>query len=212
EKLVEQLVELDIIKTPADLYHLTIEQLSALPRMGKKSAENIITALEQSKKTTLAKFIYALGIREVGSQTALALADYFKDLAALMQADEETLQQVPDVGTVVASNIAHFFKMKRHQDLIHALQASGIHWPVVKKSTHQPLSGKTFVITGTLPTLSREEAKERLQALGAKVSESVSSKTDYVVAGEKAGSKLDKAQALGIIILAEADLLKILNS
>jgi DNA ligase (NAD+) len=211
EKLVEQLVELDIIKTPADLYHLSIEQLIKLPRMGQKSAENIMQALEHSKKTTLQKFIYALGIREVGTQTALALADYFQDLPTLMQADEETLQQVPDVGTVVANNIAHFFKMQRHQELIHALQSAGIHWDVIKKSTHQPLSGKTFVLTGTLINLSREAAKERLQALGAKVSESVSSKTDYVVAGDKAGSKLDKANALNIPVIDEAELLKMLN-
>lgn len=207
DKLVEQLVELNIIKTPADLYHLTIEQLSALPRMGPKSAENIIAALEKSKKTTLAKFIYALGIREVGAQTALALAQYFTDLNTLMQADLETLQQVPDVGTVVAGNIMNFFTMKRHQTLIQDLLEAGIHWPMVKKPEHQPLAGKTFVLTGTLVQLTREDAKMRLQALGAKVSESVSNKTDYVVVGENAGSKLAKAQALNITILDEAQLL-----
>ncbi|MFA6037111.1 MAG: NAD-dependent DNA ligase LigA [Legionellales bacterium] len=211
EKLVDQLVELNCIKTPADLYHLTLEQLTALPRMGEKSAQNILKALADSKETTLAKFIYALGIREVGTQTALALSQFFADLPKLMQADEETLQQVPDVGTVVASNIVNFFKMKRHQDLIQELQACGLHWPAVVKPAHQPLAGKTFVLTGTLVQLTREDAKIQLQALGAKVSDSVSSKTDYVVAGDKAGSKLDKAHALGVQVLDETALLHLIS-
>lgn len=211
EKLIDQLIESDLVKMPADLYQLTVEQLTALPRMGQKSAENIIHALAHSKKTTLAKFIYALGIREVGTQTALALAQYFTDLPALMQADEALLQQVPDVGTVVAHNIVNFFSMKRHQQLIHDLQAFGIHWPTVEKSAHQPLLGKTFVLTGTLMQLTREDARMRLQALGAKVSESVSNKTDYVVAGEKPGSKLIKAQALGVTVLDEPGLLHLIS-
>ncbi len=168
--------------------------------------------MEHSKKTTFAKFIYALGIREVGAQTALALAQYFMDLPALMQADLESLQQVPDVGSVVANNIVNFFVMKRHQVLIHQLQDAGLHWPVVKKSSHQPLANKTFVLTGTLMHLTREDARMRLQALGAKVSESVSNKTDYVVAGDKAGSKLVKAQSLGITVLDEAGLLHLISN
>ncbi len=211
DKLVDLLIELDLIKTPADLYHLTLAQLSELPRMGPKSAENMIKALAHSKKTTFAKFIYALGIREVGAQTALALAQHFKDLPALMQASKDMLQQVPDVGLVVAHNIAQFFSMDKHQKLIHALQAAGIHWEAVKTATHQPLLNKTFVLTGTLMHLGREDARMRLQALGAKVSESVSNKTNYVVVGDKPGSKYEKAQALGIPILDEAGLLELIG-
>ncbi len=211
EKLIEQLIDLKVIKTPADLYHLTGVQLSELPRMGQKSADNILLALAHSKKTTLAKFIYALGIREVGSQTALSLAQHFADLDAIMHADEETLQQVGDIGPIVAQHIAQFFSMPRHQTLIKALLEAGIHWPVPVSSSTQPLSGKTFVLTGTLLQLSREAATERLQALGAKVSGSVSAKTDYVVAGDKAGSKLVKAQTLGVSILDEAAFLQLIR-
>ena len=211
DKLVDQLVEAGLVKTPADLYHLKLADLTALPRMGPKSAENILQALANSKKTTLAKFIYALGIREVGAQTALALAQHFKELPLLMQADIETLQQVPDVGTVVANNIVNFFSMNKHQQLIQELQAAGIHWEAAKQSSHQPLAGKTFVLTGTLVQLSREDAKMHLQALGAKVSESVSSKTDYVVAGDKAGSKLTKAQALGVQVIDEPTFIKLIG-
>ncbi|HLF66119.1 MAG TPA: helix-hairpin-helix domain-containing protein, partial [Gammaproteobacteria bacterium] len=199
------------IKTPADLYHLTREALAHLPRMGEKSADNILSALNHSKKTTLAKFIYALGIREVGSQTAINLAQHFADLNEIMHADEETLQHVADIGPVVAQHIAQFFSQPRHQVLINALLASGIYWSAPVSREKLPLSGKTFVLTGTLLQLTREDATERLQALGAKVSGSVSVKTDYVVAGEKAGSKLAKAQTLGVSIIDEDTFLQLIS-
>jgi DNA ligase (NAD+) len=213
DKLVNQLIECDLVKTPADLYQLTSEDLSNLARMGPKSAENLLQALDKSKETTLAKFIYALGIREVGSQTALNLAQYFEELSPLMQADVDTLQQVPDIGTVVANNIVNFFKLEKHQRLIAQLQTIGIHWPAVVKpsAASQPFTGKTFVLTGTLMQLTREDAKAQLQALGAKVSDSVSAKTDYVVAGDKAGSKLTKAQALGVKVLDETQFLHLIR-
>lgn len=212
DKLVEQLVERKLIETPADLYTLTLPQLSGLERMGEKSAANVMTALEKSRPTTLARFLYALGIREVGEATALALAQHFGDLDPLMQGDEATLQQVPDVGPVVAAHIAAFFRQRHNREAIKRLRAAGIAWPTVKTAQRLPLSGKTFVLTGTLDTLTRDEAGERLRALGAKVSGSVSAKTNYLVAGAGPGSKFDKARELGVEILDETALLKMLRA
>ncbi len=212
DKLVEQLVERKLIETPADLYTLTLPQLSELERMGEKSAANVYAALEKSKATTLARFLYALGIREVGEATALGLAQHFGDLDTLMQVDAATLQQVPDVGPVVAAHIAAFFHQRHNHEVIKSLRAAGINWPAVKIARRLPLAGKTFVLTGTLDTLTRGAAREKLQALGAKVSGSVSSKTNYLVAGADPGSKFDQACELGIEILDEAALLKMLRA
>lgn len=212
DRLVDQLVNTDLIENAADLYDLTSAQLADLDRMGEKSAQNIVDALEHSKKTTLARFIYALGIREVGEATAKQLALHFRDLEPLFTATEEDLQAIQDIGPVVASHIAAFFHEKHNQKIIHKLLASGIQWEKINKSAQDlPLQGQTFVITGTLDTLSREEAKEKLEALGAKVSGSVSSKTNYVVVGADAGSKLKKAKELGIAILDEEAFLKLVN-
>ncbi|MCW9057593.1 MAG: NAD-dependent DNA ligase LigA [Gammaproteobacteria bacterium] len=213
DKLVEQLVELGLVEDPADLYALTAEQLAGLERMGKKSAANLVEALEKSKDTHLARFLFALGIREVGEATARILAREFGDLDALMKVDETRLEQVRDVGPVVAHHIATFFRQPHNREVIAKLRKAGIHWPAVEVAApaEQTLAGKTFVLTGALEGMTRDEAKERLQALGAKVSGSVSKKTDYVVAGAEAGSKLDKAQELGVPVLDEAQLLELLQ-
>ena len=213
DKLVEQLVDEGLINTPADLFKLNEVDISSMERMGKKSAQNLLKALEKAKQTSLAKFIYSLGIREVGEATANNLANHFLSLAALKQADETALQQVDDVGEVVAKNIVNFFKEAHNLAVVHELEQI-MSWPdIIPKSVdEQPLAGKTFVITGTLNQMSRSEAKSALQALGAKVSGSVSIKTDYLIAGEKAGSKLTKAQDLGVEILSEDELLTLLAS
>ncbi len=203
-KIVEQLVNEKLINTIADIFKLTKDQLVKLERMGDKSAQNILDAIEVSKKTTLAKFIYALGIREVGESTAALLANHFT-LESLMHTTEEELLNLPDIGPVVASHIVHFFSQKNNQKVIYELIKTGIHWPTVKKSSHQPLSGKTYVITGTL-SMPRDEIKAKLQSLGAKVTDSVSAKTDALIVGEEAGSKLAKAQKLGVKILDEKGL------
>ncbi len=213
DKLVEQLVDEGLINTPADLFKLNEVDISSMERMGKKSAQNLLKALEKAKQTSLAKFIYSLGIREVGEATANNLANHFLSLAALKQADETALQQVDDVGEVVAKNIVNFFKEAHNLAVVHELEQI-MSWPdIIPKSVdEQPLAGKTYVITGTLNQMSRSEAKSALQALGAKVSGSVSIKTDYLIAGEKAGSKLTKAQDLGVEILSEDELLTLLTS
>ncbi|ALG67188.1 NAD-dependent DNA ligase LigA [Beggiatoa leptomitoformis] len=218
EKLVEQLVDANLIKSPADLYSLTSEQLATLERMGKKSADNIINALTESKQTTLARFLYALGIRNAGENTARTLSSFFGDLLPIQQASEAELQKVPDVGEVVAQHIYHFFRQPHNQQVITQLLQAGIHWTVTPPlaTTSPPtvthgLAGKTFVLTGTLTQMSREEASETLLKLGAKVSGSVSKKTDYVVAGDNAGSKLDKAQALGVMVIDETAFLELLK-
>jgi DNA ligase (NAD+) len=213
DKLIEQLVDSDLIHDPADLYALTQGQLAALERMGDKSAANIIAALAQSKETTLARFLFALGIREVGEATAQTLAYEFGNLAAIEQASEGQLQQAPDVGPVVAAHIHAFFRQSHNLDVINKLKAAGIHWADVERPAvaAQPLAGQTVVLTGTLEGLSRDQAKERLQALGAKVAGSVSKKTSFVVAGAEAGSKLVKAEELGIEVLDEAALLALLQ-
>ncbi len=213
DKLVEQLVTQKLVQTPADIYTLTPGRLAGLERMGEKSAANVYGAIQKSKKTTLARFLFALGIREVGEATAQTLARHFGDLDAVMEADEETLQNVPDVGPIVAAHIAAFFRQRHNREVIQRLRAAGIIWPDVKRepAAALPLAGKTFVLTGTLQSMTRDEAKERLQALGARVSGSVSSKTSYVVAGVDPGSKFDKARELGVEVLEEAALLKLLR-
>lgn len=216
-KLVSQLVDEGLVTNVADLYTLTLEQLSGLERMGLKSAQNIIQALEKSKHTTLARFLYALGIREVGEATALALAQHFVSLKAIECADEEALMSVTDVGPVVAFHIHHFFAQEENQQVIQALLAHGVMWPAVTNpkssmgESANTLFGKTVVLTGALQGLTRDEVKSLLQAKGAKVAASVSSKTDYVVAGEAAGSKLTKAQALGLLIISEQELMTLLS-
>lgn len=214
DKLVEQLVDCELIHSVADLYLLTGEQLAGLDRMGPKSAENLVKALESSKSTSLARFIFALGIREVGQVTASNLAQEFGDLPNLMQANAERLQQVADVGPVVAHFVAEFFTQDENRQVIESLLAAGVHWPSVEKRDDAtlPLAGKTFVLTGSLENLSRDQAKERLQSLGAKVAGSVSAKTDCVVAGPGAGSKLAKAESLGIEIWDEPTLMAQLES
>ena len=205
DKLVEQLVDNAIVKTPADLYKLGLLAMANLERMAEKSAANILAAIGKSRQTTLARFIFALGIRNVGEATAKDLARHFGNLDALIAADADRLQQVPDVGPVVAASIVRFFAEPHNVEVIEQLRAGGVHWPEGESVAvvNSPIAGKTFVLTGTLPTLSRDEAKDMIEALGGKVAGSVSTKTDYVVAGAEAGSKLDKAQALGVTILDE---------
>ncbi len=212
DKLVEQLVDLKMINTIADIYSLSREQLANLERMGEKSADNILVALETSKKTTLAKFIYALGIREVGESTARNFAKHFGTFEAFAAADELNLQQVTDVGPVVAHFVYEFFQQENNRQAIEQLKTAGIQWPdEVATATDAPLLGLTYVLTGSLEIFSRDDAKAHLLALGAKVSGSVSAKTDYVVAGPGAGSKLQKAEELGIKVLTEEDLLALLK-
>lgn len=214
DKIVDQLVETGIVKTPADLYRLSLENLSALDRMAEKSAGNILEALEKSKKTSLARFLFALGIREVGEATALSLSAYFTDLDELMAADEEALMAVQDVGIVVASHVRTFFQQRHNKEIIDALLAQGIRWPVEPRTASDdrlPLAGKIFVLTGTLDKLTRDQAKSRLRELGAKVAGSVSRKTDFVVAGEKPGSKYEKALNMGISVIDEAALLQLIG-
>ena len=212
EKVIDQLIDAQLIETPADLYRLTEDKLLLLDRFGKKSAANLIAALEKSKETTLARFIYALGIRHVGESTARDLAAHFKSLQALMDADSDKLLKVNDVGDVIAQSIIHFFEEEHNRDVIEKLIAEGVHWPLPQDSAvNDSVSGKTFVLTGTLPSMGREEAKALLLAQGAKVASSVSKKTDYVVAGAEAGSKLEKAQALGIKIIDQEEMLELLK-
>ncbi len=213
DKLADQLVEQNLVHNLADLYALDVAVLAGLERMGAKSAANLIKALERSKVTTLARFLYALGIREVGEATALTVADHFGTLDAVMSADADRLQHVPDVGPVAATAIRAFFQEPHNQDVIIRLRAAGVYWPETAVTvTVQPLVGKTVVLTGTLDAFSRDQAADQLRALGAKVAGSVSKKTDYVVAGRDAGSKLDKARELGVKVLDEAGLLTLLTS
>ncbi len=208
-KLIEQLVDRELVHTPADLYHLTAPTLQSLERMGEKSAQKALASIEKSKQTTLARFLFALGIRDVGESTARNLANHFKTLDAIQTADIETLQQVPDVGDVVARRIYHFWREEHNVSVVNALLDAGVHWDDVQVTAVQenPFLGKTVVLTGTLSQLTRSDAKEKLEQLGAKVSGSVSKKTDFVIAGESAGSKLDKAESLGITVLSEAEFL-----
>ncbi|MDY7572783.1 NAD-dependent DNA ligase LigA [Actimicrobium sp. CCI2.3] len=214
EQLVVQLVDREVIRTPADLYKLGLVGLSELARMADKSARNVLAALEKSKSTTLARFIYALGIRHVGEATAKELAAHFGQLDAVMTATEEQLLDVADVGPVVARSILEFFADPLNIELVEQLRAAGLHWTehAGRQVASLPQSGKTFVLTGTLPTLARDEAAALIEAAGGKVAGSVSKKTSYVVAGSDAGSKLAKAQELGLAILDEAGLLQLLKA
>ncbi|MDP2195093.1 MAG: NAD-dependent DNA ligase LigA [Rhodocyclaceae bacterium] len=213
DKLVDQLVDNAIIKTPADLYKLGILKLANLERMAEKSAANLLAAIDKSRKTTLARFIFALGIRNVGEATAKDLARHFGGLNALMAADVERLQQVTDVGPVVAASIVRFFAEPHNVEVVEQLRAAGVHWEEGAPTllANSPIAGKTFVLTGTLPTLMRDAAKELIEARGGKVAGSVSKKTHFVVAGTEAGSKLDKARELGVTILDEAEFMELLK-
>jgi DNA ligase (NAD+) len=215
DKLVEQLIDREWVRSPADLYALTVPQLAELERMGEKSAANVIAAIEESKSTTLPRFLYGLGIREVGEATALALARHFGSLERLMQADEHAIQQVLDVGPVVAAQVAAFFSSDDHRKVIKDLRDKGVKWPDMSREAEEhpaSLSGQTFVLTGTLQAMTREAAQEALVALGAKVTASVSKKTSYVVAGSDPGSKLERAHALGVRVLDEERFLALLRS
>ncbi|EOC1566454.1 NAD-dependent DNA ligase LigA [Cronobacter dublinensis] len=216
DKIIDQLVEKEYVHTPADLFRLTAGKLTGLDRMGPKSAQNVVNALENAKETTFARFLYALGIREVGEATAAGLAAHFGTLEALISASIDDLQNVPDVGIVVATHVFNFFEEESNRVVIRDLTENvGIHWPapqVVKaEEIDSPFAGKTVVLTGTLSQMSRDDAKARLAALGAKVSGSVSKKTDLLIAGEAAGSKLAKAQELGIEVIDEAEMLRLLG-
>lgn len=214
EKVIEQLVDREMVETPADLFKLSAGVLTVLERMGPKSATNVVNALEKSKLTTLPRFLYSLGIREVGEATAANLAQHFKNLEIIEQATEEQLVEVQDIGVVVAKHITTFFSEEKNQAVVQDLLAQGIHWPEIatpQEGVELPLEGKTVVLTGTLSQLGRSEAKEALQNLGAKVTGSVSKKTDILFAGENAGSKLAKAQELGIEIQTEQDLLNLMK-
>jgi len=211
DKLVDQLVEQGLVRDVADLYDLRLEQVAGLERMGAKSAENLLAALKKSKDTTLARFLFALGIREVGEATAHALARHFGKLDAIAAADEETLQNVPDIGPVVARQVAAFFHEQHNRDVIAKLQAAGVRPKAERQAAVSSLAGKTFVLTGTLTAMTRDEAKERLQGLGAKVAGSVSAKTDYVVAGAEAGSKLDKARSFNVKVIDEKQFLEMIE-
>ena len=208
-KLIEQLVDRELVHTPADLFKLDLTTLTRLERMGAKSAENALASLEKAKNTTLARFIFALGIREVGEATALNLANHFKTLEALQNADLEALKQVPDVGEVVANRILAFWHEPHNVAVVNDLIAQGVHWETVetKEVTENRFKGKTLVLTGTLTQMGRNAAKALLQDMGAKVSGSVSAKTDFVIAGDAAGSKLTKAQELGVTVLTEEEFL-----
>ena len=207
DKLVEQMVELEMIKSIGDLYHLQLSQVTALDRMAEKSAQNLLASLESSKSTTLGRFIFALGIREVGEATAESLANHFRDLDQLIDADVEALQLVEDVGPVVAENVVRFFSQDRNLDIVRRLVEQGIHWPDIaapQATSELPLAGKTYVITGTLEDRTRDQAAALLKARGAKVSSSVSAKTSALIAGEKPVSKVSKAQALGVEVMDQA--------
>ena len=208
DKLIEQLVDNAIVKTPADLYKLGVLGLAGLERMAEKSAANVVAAIEKSRHTTLQRFIFALGIRNVGEATARDLARYFGSMDAVMMAELDALQAVPDVGPVVAQSIHDFFAEPHNREVIEQLRAAGVDWPEHEpaQAPDGPLVGKTLVVTGTLPTMTRDDAKAMIEAAGGKVAGSVSKKTDYLIAGEAAGSKLDKAQQLGVTILDEAGL------
>ncbi|WP_010100092.1 helix-hairpin-helix domain-containing protein, partial [Verminephrobacter aporrectodeae] len=203
-----------LIRSLPDLYRLDLEPLSALERMAEKSAQNLLAALEKSKQTTLPRFLFGLGLRHVGEATAKDLARHFGTLDAIMNASEELLLQVNDVGPVVAQSLHSFFQQAHNREVVAQLRACGVHWPEAPPAERAPqaLAGKTVVLTGTLPTLGRDAAKDLLEAAGAKVTGSVSKKTSYVVAGENAGSKLAQAQELGIAVLDEAGMLALLSS
>lgn len=212
EKLVDQLVDQGLVGSAADLYGLTVEQLSGLERMGEKSAANLVEALEASKATTLGRFLYAIGIRGVGEATAQALAEHFGSLESLVAASLEQIEEVPDIGPVVAGHVRSFFDQAHNREVIASLRGRGVRWPEAHRaaSASKPLAGKTFVITGTLASMSRDEAQDRIREQGGRASGSVSSKTDFVVVGADPGSKLRKAESLGVQILDEDAFLELL--
>ncbi|MCG7199776.1 NAD-dependent DNA ligase LigA [Marinobacter pelagius] len=212
DKWIDILVDQGMVKTVADLYHLKVEDLTSLERMGEKSASNLVNAIDGSRAPVLWRFLYALGIREVGEATAKALAGHFGTLEAIADADEEALQQVPDVGPIVAGHIRSFFDQLHNQETLQALRDAGVRWQEeLVEQGERPLQGQTWVLTGTLSRMTRDEAKEKLETLGAKVAGSVSKKTASVVAGEAAGSKLAKAEKLGVPVLDEEGLMKLLK-
>jgi DNA ligase (NAD+) len=214
ERLVEQLIEIGRVTTPADLYTLTAAEIAELERMGPKSAANLVAALERSKQTTLPRFLYALGIRDVGEATALALGGYFGDLDPLQAATFEEIQQVRDVGPVVAAHVREFFDEERNRLVIQDLRVAGVRWPVTERAAATaagPLTGQVVVITGTLVTMSRAEARDAARAAGATVTDAVSKKTTLLVAGAEAGSKLRKARDLGVRIADETEFRQLLG-
>ena len=214
DKIVEQLVDKGLVKTPADLFSLNAIQLAGLERMGQKSALNLVAAIDAARSTTLPRFLFALGIREVGEATALNLANHFLTLDALRAASVEQLLEVADVGDIVAKHVYYFLRQPHNIEVLEALLAAGIHWPVIEKkeASDQPFAGKTFVLTGALSTLSRDEASAEIEKRGGKAASSVSKKTDFVVAGAEAGSKLTKAQELGVPVLTETEFLAMLET
>ncbi|MEQ0581579.1 NAD-dependent DNA ligase LigA [Pantoea dispersa] len=217
DKIIDQLVEKEYVKTPADLFRLTAGKLTGLDRMGPKSAQNVVDALEKAKFTTLPRFLYALGIREVGEATAANLANHFGELEEVMNADLDALIAVQDVGKVVAAHVRNFMEEESNREVIRQLtEEVGVHWPAVvvvkAEEIDSPFAGKTVVLTGSLSQMNRDDAKARLTALGAKVSGSVSKKTDLLIAGEAAGSKLAKAQELGIAVIDEAEMIRLLGA
>jgi DNA ligase (NAD+) len=213
DKVVDQLVDAGIVRTLPEIYKLGVAKLNELERMGEKSAQNLLAAIERSKKTTLPRFLFGLGIRHVGEGTSKALARHFGDIDKLMAASVEQMMEIADVGPIASASVHEFFNQPHHREVVEQLIAAGVHWPAIEgtaSDAFRPLLGKTLVITGTLPTLSRDEAKDMIEAAGGKASGSVSKRTDWLVAGEEAGSKLDKARELGIAILDEAGLLALL--
>lgn len=215
DKLIEQLVDQELVKTPVDIFTLGDKKdiLLSMERMGQKSVEKLLASIETAKNTQFNRFIYSLGIREVGEATARALTSYFTELDDLMAADQETLVEVEDVGPIVAQHVHLFFEQELNRNTINGLLAAGVVWQKKQQvdADELPLSGKTYVVTGSLSQFSRDQVKDKLQALGAKVSGSVSAKTDCLVAGEKAGSKLTKAQSLNVPIIDEAGVIALLN-
>lgn len=211
DKLAEQMIDKKLLHNVADIYYLKQSQIESLERMGEKSASNLLEQIQKSKMTTLPRFLYALGIREVGEATAKQLASHFKTLKALQSASIEDLQSVPDIGPVVAQHIVNFFHEKHNQKILDRLLDAGIKWETIKEAAHSAISGQTFVLTGTLASMTRDEAKEKLESLGAKVAGSVSAKTNYVVTGTEAGSKLAKAKELGVSILDENEFIRLIE-
>mgnify|MGYP004707762551 FL=1 len=217
DKIMCQRVEKEYVRTPADRCRLTAGKLAGLDRMGPRSAQNVVDALEKAKLTTLPRFLYALGIREVGEATAANLANHFGDLEKVMNADLDALIAVQDVGKVVAAHVRNFMEEESNREVIRELtEEVGVHWPQLEvvnvEEIDSPFAGKTVVLTGSLSQMNRDDAKERLMALGAKVSGSVSKKTDLLIAGEAAGSKLAKAQELGIPVIDEAEMIRLLGA
>jgi DNA ligase (NAD+) len=216
-KLVQQLVDGGVagrtVETAADIYALTAEELQGLERMGEKSATKLVDAIQRSKTTTLPRFLFALGIPEVGEATAANIARHFGDLDPILAAERDELESIPDVGPVVSQHIHEFFRQPENLAVLRELRRHGVKWPAEKRpaSAAQHLKGRTFVLTGSLGSMTREQARERIEALGGKVTNSVSAKTDYVVAGSEPGSKLKKAQALGITVLEEAEFVHVLE-